>query len=257
MFSFRRAVAILAFIWLVSSGVAAFGQNFSSNQPTQEQTPAPAPTAQAPAATQNQGQVSVRSRIRARREARRVQAIHDTYSHPYEIFVGAGYQRFIPGPDRQHATMYAWNLAATRYWSEKLGLTFDGRGNYGTAFVGLNPSSITRPAISYYTVMVGPTYRFKTRPKYSIAGRVEGGAAFGNFSGDTNGFGSFCGQPGGCLLYQDGTTYAFNASVIGEWNLTPSFSLRLAPEYMANGFGTGLQNDFGATFGFVYRFGKH
>src|SRR3569833_1956512 len=34
MFSFRRAVAILAFIWLVSTGIAAFGQDSGSSQPT-------------------------------------------------------------------------------------------------------------------------------------------------------------------------------------------------------------------------------
>src|SRR3954462_15613922 len=90
MFSFRRAVATLGFIWLVSSGVAALGQDSGSSQPTQEQTPAP----QAPAATQNQGQVSVQGRIRARREARRLQAIRDTYAQRYELFIGSGYQRF-------------------------------------------------------------------------------------------------------------------------------------------------------------------
>jgi hypothetical protein len=147
--------------------------------------------------------------------------------------------------------MYSWDAAVTRFWSERLGLTVDVRGNYGTAFVGLNQTSVTRPAISHYDFLVGPTYRFRMRPKYSIAGSVKGGVAMSNFASDTNKFGTAV-----LGLYPDSTTYAINASLIGEANITPSLSLRLAPDYMATGFGSTLQNDFGFTYGFVYRFGK-
>jgi hypothetical protein len=247
MFSFRRFLVVMAVISLVSFGALAQSPDSSSSTPAQDQT-----QPQAPAAAPNQqGPVTVQARIKARREARRAQAIHDTYAHLYELFVGAGYQRFTPGPTLQRTTMYSWDVAMTRYWSEKLGLTFEGRGNYGTAFVGLNSTSLTRPAISHYDVLVGPTYRFKMRPRYSIAGSVKGGVSMSNFASDTNGFGTKV-----LGLYPDGTTYALNASLIGEVNLTPSLSLRLAPEYMATGFGSTLQNDFGATYGFVYRFGK-
>ncbi|MGA8740905.1 MAG: hypothetical protein WB561_06940 [Terracidiphilus sp.] len=247
MFSFRRSVSLLAVISLVSFGALAQSTGSSSNPPAQDQT-----QPQAPAATQSeQGPATVQARIRARREARRAQAIHDTYAHLYEVFVGGGYQRFTPGPDLQRATMYSWDAAISRYWSEKLGLTFEGRGNYGTAFVGLNETSVTRPSISHYDVLVGPTYRFRLRPRYSIAGSVKGGVAISNFASDTNGFGTAV-----LGLYPDGTTYAFNASVIGEVNVTPNLSLRLAPEYMATGFGSTLQNDLGFTYGFVYRFGR-
>ena len=247
MYSFRRSVAVLAVISLISFGALAQSTGSSSNPPAQDQT-----QPQAPAATKSQqGPVTVQGRVRARREARRAQAIHDTYSQLYEVFVGGGYQRFAPGPALQRTTMYSWDAAVTRYWSEKLGLTFDGRGYYGTAFVGLNETSVTRPAISHYDVLVGPTYRFKMRPRYSIAGSVKGGVAISNFSSDTNGFGTAV-----LGLYPDGTTYALSASVIGEVNLSPNLSLRLAPEYLANGFGSTLQNDLGFTYGFVYRFGK-
>jgi hypothetical protein len=247
MFSFRRCVGVMAVISLVTLGALAQSTDSSSSTPAQDQT-----QPQAPAAAQSQqGPVTVQARIRARREARRAQAIHDTYAHLYELFVGGGYQRFTPGPALQRTTMYSWDVAITRYWSEKLGLTFEGRGNYGTAFVGLNETSLTRPAISHYDVLVGPTYRFMMRPRYSIAGSVKGGVAMSNFSSDTNGFGTAV-----LGLYPDGTTYALNASLIGEVNVTPSLSLRLAPEYMATGFGSTLQNDLGFRYGFVYRFGK-
>jgi hypothetical protein len=210
MFSSRRAVAILAFFCLVCSGGSAFCQDSSSTPQPQEQTAPPAP-----AASQSAGQVSVQGRIRARREARREQAIRDTYGQRYELFIGAGYQRFIPGPILQHTTMYAFDLALTRYFNDHLGITLDGRGNYGTSFVGLNFSSITRPAISTYDIMAGPVYRLRMRPRYSIAGRVMGGAAMSNFTSDTNRFGQICPPGQQCLLYPDGTTYAFSGAVIG------------------------------------------
>jgi hypothetical protein len=88
-------------------------------------------------------------------------------------------------------------------------------------------------------------------PKYSVAGRVMGGWAHGDFSGDTNGFGSKT-----LGLYPDGDTFAVSASVIGEYNLAPNIGFRLAPEYFATGFGSTMQNSLGFTGGIVYRFGK-
>lgn len=237
----------MAVISLVSFGALAQSTGSSSNPPAQDQA-----QPQAPATTgSQQAPVTVEGRIRARREARRAQVIRDTYGHLYEVFVGGGYQRFLPGPELQRNTMYSWDVGITRYYSEKLGLTVDGRGYYGTAFVGLNSTSLTRPAISTYDVLAGPVYRFRMRPKYSLAGSVKGGIAMGNFSGDTNGFGTEV-----LGLFPDGTTYALEGTFIGEVNISPSISLRLAPEYMATGFGSSWQNDIGFTYGFVYRFGK-
>ena len=117
MYSFRRFVGVLAFILLVSFGALAQSAGSSSNSPAQDQT-----QPQAPAATQTpQGPVTVQARIKARRDARRAQAIHDTYAHLYEVFIGGGYQRFLPGPNLQRNTMYSWDAAVTRYYSEKLG----------------------------------------------------------------------------------------------------------------------------------------
>jgi hypothetical protein len=263
MFSFRRLALLLAL------GVPAphvlQAQN-SSQDSTSNSTPAPQqPEAaqpanpqpanpdqsQQPTAAETQGQLSVQARIRARREQRRAQAIHDTYSHLYEAFVGGGYLRFTPGPNLQRTTLYSWDAAITRYYNERLGVTIDGRGYYGTAYVGLNPSAVTRPAISQYGVLAGPTYRFYMRPRYSVAAHALGGVALGNFSSDTNGFGAAA-----LGLYPDSTRYAIDGAIIGETNLTPNLSLRLTGDYYGTGFGSTMQNSFGFTYGFVYRFGK-
>lgn len=165
-----------------------------------------------------------------------------------------GYLRFQPGPSLQRLTYYAWETALTRFSTERLGYILDGRGYFGTAYVGLNQYSqgqFTRPAISQYDVMAGPIYRFYLQPKFSISGRVMGGWAHGNFSGDTNGI-----TPTLLGLYPDADTYAASAAIIGEYNLTPSVGFKLAPEYFFTGFGSTTQASRGFTIGLVYRFGK-
>jgi hypothetical protein len=243
MFLFRRPALLLAVLLAAANVLMA---QSSSSDLSQNQGQPPQPTA-----SQDQGQVSVQARIRKRKEQRRAQAIHDVYSHLYEAYAGMGYLRFSPGQHLQHLTYYAWDTGFTRYYSERLGVTIDSRGYYGTAYVGLNFSSVTRPSVSTYAVMGGPTYRFYLQPKYSISGRVLGGWALGNFSGDTNGFG------GPALgLWPDGSTYAINPSLNGEYNLSPAIGLRLTGDYFLTGFGSTTQNSFGFTGGIVYRFGK-
>lgn len=258
MVSFRRMALLLALCALAFPGFdrvarAQNAQDESSSSSTQagQQTGQESGQTRPKTVTESNGVLTVQARIRQRREQRRAQEIHDTYAHRWEAYLGTGMLRFIPGPNVQRASMYSWDVALTRYWNEKLGLTVDGRGYYGTAYVGLNPYGVTRPAVSDYGVLAGPTYRFILHPKYSISGRAMAGWALGNFASDTNGF-------GGPLLglYPDGSTYALSGSVIGDANITPKMSLRLAADYYGTGFGSTMQNSFGYHFGLVYRFGK-
>jgi hypothetical protein len=88
------------------------------------------------------------------------------------------------------------------------------------------------------------------QPRFSISGRVMGGYAQGNFTGDTNGYGTLG------VLYPDGDTYAANASMLAEYNISPKLGFRIAPEYTLTGFGSSTQNSWGYTAGLVYRIGK-
>ena len=244
MYSFRRLALLLAFCVPAMHAVI-------SQTPSSDPAPSTQDQAQPPASAQlQQQQMSVQARIKARRAQRRAAAIREVYSHLYEGYFGAGYLRFTPGSP-QRVTEYNWNVGFTRYYNERLGVTLDGRGYYGTPFVGLNQYGLTKPAISQYAGMIGPSYRFYLQPKYSISGRVMGGYAYGNFSADTNGFGSVA-----LGLYPDGSTFAADASVIVEYNLLPNIGLRVAPEGMLTGFGSTLQKSLGFTGGLVYRFGK-
>jgi hypothetical protein len=251
MYPFRRLALLLALAFAVIPVLPAQSPSSSSNPAPAEQQ---APTA---AQTQSQPQLSVQARIKARREQRRATAIHEAYDHLYETYVGAGYLRFTPGPTLQRVNEYDWNVGLTRYFNERLGITLDGRGYYGTPFIepqqGTPPAGSVRldkPAISQYAGLIGPTYRFYVQPKYSISGRVLAGYARGNFTGDTNGYGTLG------VLYPDASTYAASASIFFEYNLAPNIGLRVAPEYYLSGFGSTQQNNLGYTCGVVVRFGK-
>ncbi len=216
------------------------------SQPGQAQQPGQQPTTR----------MTVEQRIRLRREQRRAAAIHYTYDHAYETYLGLSYLRFPPGPYLQQLTDWAWDTGVTRYFTRRMGVNFDARGYYGIAYVGLNFTNQTRYNVSQYDLMVGPTYRFYVQPKYSAAVRFMGGWALGNFTGDTNGFGQICSSPNHCLLYPSGPTYAGSAALLGNYNISPGVSFQVAPEYVFNGFGSSHQYSRGFTLGFVYRFGK-
>lgn len=196
----------------------------------------------------------MQARLRARREQRRATAIHDVYTHLYEAYVGTGYLRFTPGDKLQRVNEYSWDVGVSRYFNERLGVTVDGRGTYGSAYIGPNAytnTAVFKPAISQYAAMIGPTYRFILQPKYSVSGRVMGGVSYGNFSGDLGTF-----KPEGLGLYSNGAGVAVSASVPVEYNVSPQMGLRVAPEYLLTSFGSSTQNSLGFTAGLVIRWGK-
>jgi hypothetical protein len=260
--SFSRRLTLLLALGLAAVTAALAQSSSSSSIPE-------APSAdQAQPPAQTQGQISVQARIKARRAQRRAAAMHEAYAHRYEANLGFGYLRFNPGPGPvdpgttthlglQLAHEYAWDAGFTRYFDERLGVAAVGRGYYATAYVGglRNPSNntLTNAAINQYTALIGPTYRFYMQPKFSVSGRVLGGVMHGNFSSDLGTYAPISTSFG---VWPDGTTFAASASVPVEYNLTPNFGLRVAPEYFFSGFGSTVQYTRGFTTGVVYRFGK-
>ena len=257
MFSSRRSLVLLVLLSFASVGLCA------SELQAQASSSQPAPQAQAQqpaAAPQTSGPLTVQARLKARREQRRATAIHDVYTHLYDAYVGMGYMRFTPGNGTvsgqglQKVNEYAWDVGVSRYYSERFGVTVDGRGFYGSAYIGPNLYSNThifKPAISQYFGMIGPTYRFLLEPKYSVSGRILAGGGYGNFSGD---LGSF--TPAGLGLYPDGASVAINAAVPVEYNVSPELGLRVAPEYTLTNFGSTIQNNLGVSASIVIRWGK-
>ena len=252
MFSLRTVVLPLA----LGFAVVASGQAPATTQAPATSDSSSSSASQAQADKNQQANTSVSARIKQRKEQRRAAAMHDAYSHLYDAAVGMGYERFILSNGLERATEYSWDTAFTRYYSEKLGFVLDGRGNYGSAFVpptGNPQQNIFHPKIYQYALMVGPTYRFYATPRYSISGRVMAGGTQGRFSGDFAGNQNASTAEG---LYSDGYTYALNAAIVGEYNLSPNLAARLAGEFTPTGFNSSIQSNRGFTMSLVYRFGK-
>lgn len=220
----------------------AIAQTDATQQPAQQPT-------QQPAAQQQSPTLSVQARIRSRREQRTAQLIHDVYDHKYEIYFGGTYLRFLPG-DLQHVNEAGWNVGATRYLNNKLGITLDARGLYGAAYTYNNPFNIHQPTIYQIAGTAGPQYRFYKRPHIGISGRVLAGVVYGNQNGDTRNLGSLL------RLYPDAATFGLNAGIPVDFNLSPKLSFRITPEYVLTTFGSTTQNNRGVSAGIVYRFGK-
>ena len=248
MLFFCRLALLLALI--CPAVPAALAQSSSSNPAAPEATQQPA------ASPENQGEITVQARIRARRAQRRALAIQQAYAHRYEGYFGMGYLRFVPGVNLQRTHEYAWDTGVTRYFNERLGITGDVRGYFGAAYVYNNAvtnSAITNVEVTQYTFMAGPTYRFYMQPKVSVAGRVMAGMVYGHFTGDLSGDENLAKALG---LWPDGSVFAANAAIIGEYNITPRVSAQLAPEFVPTGFGSTFQHSFGFSVTIGYRFGK-
>jgi hypothetical protein len=200
--------------------------------------------------------LTVEARIKARREQRRRQVLQDTYGHRMEIFAGSGMLNFLAGSTHVHkANETVWAGGVTRYFTPRLGAGGEFRANFGHPFVEPQPynSNFTHPLVNQYELLIGPTYRFYLHPKYSVSGRVMAGFSHGHFSGAMSNDQTLSTYLG---LYPDSTAFAGSVAVIGEYNVSPAFALRVAPEFAPTTFGSTVQANFGGTAGFVFRFGK-
>ena len=219
MFQFRRFIPVLALIG--ASTLSAAAQSTDAPQTNSTATDAqeiatPQPEQQT---TQQRAQVLREAQVRviARRHLRERQIIQDTYTHKYEVYGGGGYLRFRPGHDLQHNTNAAWNAGVTDWFHGKLGATLDARGYYGTAITNAFEFQVFKPAISQYTFMVGPQYRFFEGLHWGWSGQVLAGIAHSNFGTGTGGF------PGTLVgLYPDSNKFALSAGAAVDYNLSPS-----------------------------------
>jgi hypothetical protein len=189
------------------------------------------------------------------RQARITRTIEDTYSHRYEAAGGGGYERFRSGQNQQQdnqVTFWASNLYAL---NPKLGILGEVRGAYGNAKIGnVLPSGNVlnyNPKISEYNFMAGPSYRFVRQLKYSVSGFAEAGLGLGKFDGDSKGLSS-----ANIGVWNSGLAPSFSAGLNLDYNLSPTFAVRVTPTYLGTLYNSTLQNSKGLNLGVVYRFGR-
>jgi hypothetical protein len=227
------------------------GQAETAPAATQDsaQNPPPAPTEAQRAQLARQAQ----DRVRARR-AQRIQAIvQDTYSHKYEVYGGYTFVRLRPGANLQNVDENGFDAGVTRYFSNTLGVTAEGRGYFGNAYVGNLGTGITffEPSISNYSISAGPQYRFYMHQRWGISGIGEVGVARNVFYANSQ---SLPGEYVG--LYPNEWRITATVAVPFDYNLGPGLSIRISPTYYLTTFGGQTQNNRGFTSGINYRFGR-
>lgn len=217
----------------------------------QQQTQPQAQSAQQTPAERSEVLRQAQQRVNARRRQRIQQIIQDTYTHKYEVYGGSGYLRFTPGPHLQHLNEVAWNAGFTDYQWGKLGVTADFRGYYGTAWTYINQYQVFHPSISQYTFMGGPQERLIMHQHWALSANALVGFGNGNFSTNTGGL------PGNLIgLYPNGPAFNLQIGAPIDFNLGPTFAIRLTPNYLMTHYGSEVQNNLGWNAGVVWRFGR-
>ena len=110
---------------------------------------------------------------------------------------------------------------------------------------------VTKPAISQYaSAVVDPRYRFYLQPKLRHFGPGDGRLCAGELHRRYQRvWHPRRPLPGWEDLCRRGQR-------LGEYNVAPNISVRLAPEFLVTGFGSTTQHSLGYTGSIVYRFGK-
>ena len=219
-------------------------------QPATQQPAAPLPTT----AKQRRLEARQMETRRARSRQRRIQqVVHDTYSHKYEAYVGGMYMRFRPGPFLHNAGTGGWAVGGTDYLTQRLGITGDARGYYGSTAITVNSVyDIHNASFSAFTFMAGPQYRFYQRQHFALSAALQGGIVYGYFDADTNGF-----APQLVGLYPAGVVPGGIASLHIDYNLSPGLAVRLSPHMLIDHFDSSFEHNQGFMMGVVYRFGHH
>jgi hypothetical protein len=238
---------------LLLAPAAVRAQSTTDQQQTPQTTETQPQTQTQPQAPSQRAEVLRQAQIRvnARRRLRVEQIIQDTYTHKYEVYGGGGYLRFRPGSTLQHMNESDWNAGVTDYLRGKLGVTADFRGYYGTAWTYINEFQIFHPSISQYTFLAGPQMRVVEKQHWAVSANALVGVGHGNFGTGTGGL-----PPTLIGLYPDGTVFNLSIGVPVDYNLGPTFAIRLTPNYLMSDYGSEIQNNLGFNAGVVWRFGR-
>ena len=207
-----------------------------------------------PAWGQQVGPTRQSRRYNANREARIQRTIAQTYGHRWEVGGGGGGLRFRTGPYLRQTTEITFWGSATYNLSPRLGVLAEVRGGYGSAKIGnVLPSGNSlayNPKVSNYNFLIGPSYRFVSKEKFSVAGFVGGGTGLGKFAGDSKGL-----SAADLGVWTGDYAAAFSAGVNLDYNLYQNLAVRITPNYLGTTYGGTLQNSKGINAGLVYRFG--
>ena len=176
------------------------------------------------------------------------------YNNRWDIYGGAQYSHFNPGPGRNiHANnLLGWNATLTAYLRPLWGIEMGTRGLYGNMSVPANPYNVpASPRMSENLFLFGPTFRFIRRDTWAAGMHVLVGAAYGSFDKDfPQGI-----SPNQVGIYNNKLAFGAAVGAWSDYNLSTNLSVRIIADYMPTHYGYTRQNEFAGSVGIVYKFG--
>lgn len=176
------------------------------------------------------------------------------YNNRWDIYAGAQYSHFNPSAGRnvQANNLLGWNGTATLYVRPVWGIEMGARGLYGSMSVPANNYGIpANPSMSEHLFLFGPTFRLFRGLNYAAGVHALIGAAYGSFDKDFPAGVS----PNLVGIYNNKLAFAAAGGAWGDYNLTPTWSVRVIADYQPTRYGYVEQNEFAGSVGIVYKFG--
>lgn len=176
------------------------------------------------------------------------------YNNRWEVYGGAQYAHFNPGPGRNVAAtnLLGWTGGATVYFRPVWGLEANARGEYGTMSVPTNQYGIpASPKMSENLFLFGPTFRFIRLQNYAGGMHFLIGAAYGSFDKDfPQGV-----QPNVVGIYNNKLAFGSAIGWVSDFNISDRLAVRAVADYQPTHYGYTTQSEFAGSVGIVYKFG--
>jgi hypothetical protein len=179
------------------------------------------------------------------------------YDNKYDVYGGFGSYHANAGPQLLGgANLGGFDVQGTRWFSQRLGVTANVRGDYGTIGVSPNPYGIKGPFIMEHMGLGGVSYRAKTGKPATLVLHGLFGADYGDFNhalGNLPAPASGPVPPAAVGLFNNATTFAMALGGSLDLNRSPQLAFRISPDYIYTGFGGVTQNEFAISVGILYR----
>jgi hypothetical protein len=176
------------------------------------------------------------------------------YNNRWEVYGGAQYSHFNPGPGRniQANNLLGWNGTATVYFRPVWGIEASARGLYGDMSVPENAYNVpSSPRMSENLFLFGPTFRLFRRENYAAGLHALVGAAYGSFDKDfPQGV-----QPNLVGIYNNKLALGGAVGWWTDYNVSSKLAVRVIADYQPTRYGYTQQNEFAGSVGIVYKFG--
>jgi hypothetical protein len=175
------------------------------------------------------------------------------YDNRYEVYGGLNMMTFYAGrylPKRM--INGGWEGLGTYWLTHRVGLSLDGRGEYGTTPVLPAAGNVNRPLVYQHMLMAGAQVRGPRNQNFALSYHGYYGVSKGTFDKGTGGL-----PPQNFGLYTNRTKPVAALGIALDINRSARWAVRFSPEMVMTHFGDEWVDNLSISGGVLYRFGKH